>query len=223
MFNLFKKKEVKETSVRDMLLGDAAFDQWPKGNVKEEPWSLFVEARNLILVQQKTQEAANVYRKILAMPGLESRHYLQAWYFLRRFLGVNPPPEEAKKVYGVVVDVHLDSGLELVAGYADHTARYYRADGGGVVWEAPDSSLNDQIDTLLKTSAVAAAQLQPLVNGRPNPPKEVGAVQICILTPSGLHHGIGTFEGWAKNEFGGPIVMAATSVMKSLVDKRIGK
>ncbi len=225
MFNFFKKKEPSQievkASVREMLLGDVSMNEWPKGNVKGEPWSLFVEARNFILVQQKYQEAINIYRKITEMSGLESRHYLQAWHYLRKLGGVTPPPEVAKKVYGVLIDVCLANGTEFVAGYADHTARYFNYTGSGIVWEAPDTSLNAQIDALLKASEVAVSQIPPL-NAHPNPPKEVDAVQICILTPSGLHHGIGTFAGWAKNESGGPIVVAATTLMKSLIDKKVG-
>jgi hypothetical protein len=228
MFNLFKKKEAKQAqpqpqspillSLRDTMMGDLSPAQWPSGNVEGHPWSMFVEARDQVMVKQDTQEAIRILHKIAATPGLESRHYLQAWHFLHR-LGVNPPPEEARKVYGVVIDVHLKQGLELIAAYADHTARYINYTGGGAIWEAPDTSLNAQIDALLQACSVAAAQIPPLDNIHPNPPKDVDAVQICILTPSGIHHGYGTWDSWAKNELGGPIVTAATGLMKSLVER----
>jgi hypothetical protein len=88
-----------------------------------------------------------------------------------------------------------------------------------VIWEAPDGSLNDKIDALLSAGESVAAQVPPLESGLPIPPKEVDAVQICILTPGGIRHGIGTFDGWAKSPSGGPIVAAATDLMRSLVDK----
>jgi hypothetical protein len=156
----------------------------------------------------------------LEMPGLESRHYLQAWYFLRK-LKIYPAPEESQRVYGVVVDVCLEQGYEYVAAYADYRARYVNYTGGGVFWDAPDSSLNPQIDTLLRASAVAATHVPPLENVIPNPPQQVEAVQLCILTPGGIRHGISTFEGWAQTPTGGPIVAAATSLMKSLVEKQV--
>ena len=231
MFNLFKKKQPKQAqpqpqpqvlfSVRDTLMGDLPAGQWPSGNVDGHPWSRFVEARDQV-IKQNVQEALNILHKITATPGLESRHYLQAWHFLHR-LGVNPPAEAARKVYGVVIDVHLENGLELVAAYADHSARYINYSGGGVIWEAPDASLNAQIDALLQACTVAAAQIPPLDNIHPNPPKDVDAVQICILTPSGIHHGYGTWDGWAKNELGGPIVASATSLMKSMVEKNASR
>ena len=215
MFNLFKKKE---TPIRDTLLGDLPIDQWPKGNHKGQPWAMFVDARQQLMVMQNKQEAAKIYQKITETPNLESRHYLQAWNVLRK-LGVNPPPEKAKKAYGVVVEVCMQNGTELVVGYADHTARYFHVSGGGVIWEAPDTSLNNQIDSLIKAGETAAVEISPLVNARPNAPKDIGAVQICILTPSGLHHGIGTFETLSQHKTAKDIVDAATNLMQSLVAK----
>ena len=192
MFNLFKKKE---TPIRDTLLGDAPIDQWPKGNHKGQPWAMFVDARQQLLVMQNKQEAIKIYQKITETPNLESRHYLQAWNVLRKL------------------------GTELVAGYTDHTARYFHVSGGGVIWESPDTSLNDKIDLLIKAGETAAVEISPLVNARPNAPKDVGAVQICILTPSGLHHGIGTFETLSQHKTAKDIVDAAISLMQSLIEK----
>ena len=226
MFNFFKKKESKQSpvdaknAVRDTLLGDVPIPEWPKGNVEGSPWSLFIEAREHIVKKQNYPAAIEIYKKITQIPGLESRHYLQAWNFLRR-LKVNAPPEVDPKVYGVLVDVHLENGTEFVAAYADHRARYFNYTGGGIIWEAPDSSLDNQVDMLLQACEVVTRQLPPLTleQGRPIAPKSIGAVQICILTPGGIRHGIGTFDGWAKDPTGGPIIAAATSLMKSLVDK----
>jgi hypothetical protein len=227
MFNLFKKKDGKKESVdtnnliRNTMLGDMAPDDWPQGMSNDVPWSLFVEARELIEKKKDFNGAVNIYKKITEMPGLESRHYLQAWHFLRK-LNVNPPAELNAKVYGVLVDVHLESGLEFVAAYADHHARYFNYTGGGVIWEAPDSSLNETIDALLGVCQQVANLLQP-VNGRPNPPQQVDVVQINILTPGGIRHGMGTFNQLAENPSANDIVNGATYLMKTLVDKNSKK
>ena len=226
MFNLFRKKDPKKASadakqaVRNTLLGDVPIPDWPKGKVDGMPWSLFMEARDHIVKKQNHPEAIEVYKKIIEIPGLESRHYLQAWHFLRK-LKVNAPPEVEPKVYGVLVDVHLENGTEFVAAYADHSARYFNYTGSGIIWEAPDSSLNNKVDALLQACEIVTRQLPALALelGRPVVPEKVGAVQICILTPGGIRHGLATFEDWAGNETGGPIIAAATDLMKSLVDK----
>jgi hypothetical protein len=221
MFGLFKKKEKKQpsppTTLRDTLLGDLSPQEWPSDANEVHPWSLFVKARELIAARQESQ-AADIYREIAETPRLESRHYLQAWHFLRK-MNIQPPPELANKVYGVVVEVCLATGPELVAGYTDHTARYLHSSGGGVVWEAPDSSLNEPIDRLLEAGAAAAAVIPAMNQARPNPPKEVNAVQICILTPSGIHHGLGTFERCSREPLANAIVNTATALMQALVGK----
>jgi hypothetical protein len=227
MFNLFKKKEEKpvqqqpiKRTLRDMLLGDLTPAEW-LGNREGMPWSLFVEGHDQVMLKGDIKGAIKTYKKIAETPGLESRHYLQAWHFLRK-LGTTPPADIARNVYGVVVDVVLESGQETVAAYADHHARYINYTGGGVIWEAPDASLNEKIDTLLRVCEPPARQLKPL-DKHPLAPSALNAVQICILTPSGIHHGLGTFEGWSKDAMGGPILVAATDLMKSLVDKNISK
>ncbi|MBK9926063.1 MAG: hypothetical protein IPP66_12325 [Anaerolineales bacterium] len=223
MFNLFKKKDDKKkpadinNPIRDMMLGDVAPMDWPKGESNDIPWSMFVQARDLITKQQNFPEAINIYKKITEMPDLESRHYLQAWHFLRR-LNVNPPAELNAKVYGVLVDVHLPNGLEFVAAYADHHARYFNYTGSSVIWEAPDSSLNETIDALLGVCQQVANLLQP-INVHPNPPQQVDAVQINILTPSDIRHGIGTFKQLAENPSANNIINGATYLMRTLIDK----
>ena len=80
-----------------------------------------------------TRSAAAALQGVLNMPELESRHYLQAYHFLRA-LGVNAPPEKTKDVLGVVVEVGMQRGLDLIAAYADRHARYFNYSGAGVVW-----------------------------------------------------------------------------------------
>jgi hypothetical protein len=227
MFNLFKKKQTPadiKNVVRNTLLGDVPIPEWGKETTDGIPWSLFAEARGHIVKKQNYPEAIKLYQKITETPGLESRHYLQAWHFLRR-LKVNAPAEVDPKVYGVLVDVHIENGTEFVAAYADHSARYFNYTGGGIIWEAPDSSLNDKIDTLLQACEVVTKQLQPLTleQGRPIPPKNVDTVQINILTPGGIRHGIGTFEQLSQVASANAIIAGATDLMKNLVDKNLKK
>src|SRR5512145_760321 len=124
MFNWFKKKEKPpQITIRDTLFGDLPMTHWPSdSSLSMEPWASFVQARKYI-EKMKDSSAVTTLKQITDMPGLESRHYLQAWHFLR-LLRVNPPPDKAKTVYGVIVEVAVQRGADLVAAYADHTARY---------------------------------------------------------------------------------------------------
>jgi len=73
----------------------------------------------------------------------ESRIRLQAWSLARR-VGIEPPPEDAQHVRGVVVDVGFDAGTDTLAGFEDGTARYLNQGGGGIVWETPDETIGGE-------------------------------------------------------------------------------
>lgn len=164
MLNWFKKEKPKQASkpitIRDTLFGDLPLSEWPRDpNTTAEPWVSFLQARK-DLDSGDNPSAIAILKKITEMPGLQSRHYLQAWHFLRQ-LGVNPPEDKAKIVYGVVVEVGMKNGADIVAAYTNGTARYLHHLGGGEIWERPDSSLDGQIQALLAAGQKVAGYIGP--------------------------------------------------------------
>lgn len=228
MFNLFKKKEPKGEQkqanpfleMRNQFMGSANFNEWPKSDLDALPWSLFVSARKA-LAENDLVQTEKFLCQVTEAPGLESRHYLQAWLFLRYFLKVQPPEEVSKKVYGVMVEVCTSTGVMTIAAYTDHSARSLHSSGGGVFWEKPDDSLNDKIDSMINAGERAVASIPlTVVDVVPSPPKQVDHVLICIATPSGIYHGLGTGEFMSKDQYAGPILSAATDLLKHLEAKR---
>ena len=135
--------------------------------------------------------------------------------------GLIPPAaslDQANHVAGVVVEVGLEGGLDLLAAYDDHTARYYNYSGAGVVWEHPDASLDAAIDALLARGQVICQQIGPWEGERPGPPPR-GDMRISLLTPLGLHFGQAPHEVLARDPLAGPLVAAATSLMQQLIAK----
>lgn len=223
MFNLFKKKENKEEKahnpfpeLRILYIGNVNLNEWPKGDIDGHPWSLFVEARNH-LTAKNNSEAEKLYRQITETPGLEPRHYLQAWLFLRSYLKVQPPAEAAKKVYGVMVEVFTQTGIMSVVAYPDHSARSLHSSGGGIIWEKPNDSLNEKIDAMIKAGENAVNSI-PLVvvDILPKPPQQVDQILISIATPSGIYHGLGTGDFISKDPYAGPILSVAGSLLQGL-------
>jgi hypothetical protein len=180
-----------------------------------EPWASFQRARDL----KDTGDlgtAKQAVHQILAMPELETRVCLQAWHTLRE-LGENPPQGKEKDVLGVVVEVGMPKGLDLVAAYRDHRARYFNYSGAGVLWERRDDSLDQLIDELLQAGAKVAQAIGPWKQARPPEPKN-GVARINLLTPSGIHLGQGPVEALNQDAMGGPILSAAFGLMKRLVE-----
>ena len=217
MFNLFKKKEpVKPITIRDTLFGDMPMSAWTQGkDASDEPWLSFVQARNLLDKKDKSS-AVIVLQQITEMPRLEPRHYLQAWHFLRQ-LGVNPPAEKAKIVYGVIVEVGMQNGADIVAVYTNYTARYINYTGAGVVWEHPNNSLDPKIKALLDAGQAVANRIGPWEQERPVPPSN-GNVRLNMLTPSGLHFGYGGLQTLSNEPMGKAIIDPAYALMLSLTE-----
>jgi len=217
MFNWFKKeKPAPAITMRDTLFGDMPISAWPQGDeATAEPWIAFVKARNLLNKKDKPS-AAVVLQTITETPGLESRHYLQAWHFLRQ-IGVNPPAEKAKSVYGVVVEVAVRGGADIVAVYTDYTARYLHHTSGGVVWEHPNDSLDPKIKDLLDAGQTVANRIGPWEQERP-PAPQGDNVRLNMLTPSGLHFGYGSFQTLHGEAMGRAILDPATALLVSLTE-----
>jgi len=162
---------MRDVQIRDPLFGDLPLAQWSGDSLEDrhaEPWRSFRLAKQQ-RAQRDDQAAKATLHEILLTPNLESRHYLQAWHFLRG-LGEQPAPEQAKHIYGVVIEVALQEGLEIVAAYEDRSARYFNYSGAGVVWEHPDASLDENVEALLAAGRNVVAQIGPwTASVRPHP------------------------------------------------------
>jgi hypothetical protein len=206
--------------LRDVLFGDLPLSEWPRPDSDSrtlEPWTQFAAAQQA-LQQADAPTAIQHLQRVLATPDLEARHYLQAWQALRE-LGQQPPAEVAKQVLGVVVEVGMPEGLDLLVAYADGSARYYNYSGAGVVWERPDDSLAPPIEALLAAGQRVAAQIGPWTEPRPAAPG-AGTARINLLTPSGLHFGQAPFDALWQDALGGPVLVAAQQLMQALIAKQ---
>ena len=209
-----------QPSLRDMLFADEPLPEAARHGAGEsagEPWTHFAAA------QQATREgdpttAVGELQKVLGTEGLESRVYLQTWHCLRA-LGVSPPQETARRIQGVVVEVALDGGLDLVAAYADHSARYLNHAGGGIIWEGDDAGINKVIDALLAVGQGIVDQIGLWDGARP-PAPPTGSVRINMLTFGGLYFGQGEFEALAKDPMGGAAIGTAFALMQALIAKQ---
>lgn len=221
MFNFFKREKPSPPqptiTLRDTLFGDMPITEWPQDPTTVfEPWVSFVAARKYIETGDKSSAVA-ILQKIAEMPQLEPRHYLQAWHFLRQ-QGVNPPPDKAKIVYGVVVEVGMKGGADIVAAYSNYTARYLHHTGSGVIWERPDGSLDAEMEALLRAGQAVADKIGPWEQMRPAAPR-ADHVRLNMLTPSGLHFGYGAWETLSREPMGKAIIDPATQLMATLTKK----
>jgi hypothetical protein len=204
--------------IRDTLFGDTPVDRWlGNGSVSQPfPWSAFVLARAFMAAGNREGMIKN-WRNVIDWPGLEPRHYLQAWHFLRQH-GVEPPPAKAKQLLGVVVEVGMEHGCDILAAYQDHSARYYNHAGSSVVWEHAEPSMDERIGALLAASARVVQQIGPWDKPRP-PAPQMGDVRLSFLTPSGLHLGQGGMETMSRDPIGSQVLNQAAGLMNALIER----
>lgn len=215
MFGLFKKPR-PVNPIREALFGDMPLEQWAGANTPSSlpPWNLFAQSREA-LAAGNLPDAIAAWRTVVATPSLEARHYLQAWHFLRAH-GVQPPIESAKEVLGVVVEVSLPGGLDLLAAYADRSARYFNYSGRAVIWEHPNELHDPAIDALLAAARSVVPNIGPWDGPRPPAPAGKDA-RVNFLTPSGLHFGQGPMRVLQGDPMAAPVLSAATRLMLELI------
>ena len=212
------KTQPEQNGVRETLFGDRPLEQWPRDESisKEFPWSAFVSARSHLATGNQNA-AIDCWRQIIQQSDLEPRHHLQAWHFLRQ-QGQQPPPELAKQVLGVVVEVGMPEGLDIIAAYKDGSARYYNYSGAGIVWEHPDTSIDPSINPLFEVGSQVVQHIGVWNQPRPPVPPRDHA-RISLLTPSGLHFGQGELAALSKDSLGGPMIQLASGLMRALIAK----
>lgn len=217
MFGLFERKP-KPRELRDLLFGDLPLAEWPPEarENEEEPWAAFGRARAHFEAGRKTEGIAEL-RQVLGLPGLESRHYLQAWFFLRNE-GLEPPEDLAKHLLAVIVEVGLEGGLDTVVAYRDGSARYLNQSGAVIVFDAQDEQIEAKVGALLAAGETVVEQIGPWQGQRPPAPAK-GQARINLLTPSGLHFGQADFGTLLHDPLAGPVIASALELMKALIAK----
>lgn len=214
---LHAKGRPVSSQMREVMFGDLPWDVWcRREGPLEEPWPLFRGA----WTARKNGDFAGcraLLEQVTAMVDVESRHHVQAWHFLRE-LGREPSSGEAKDVLGIIIEKGLPDGIEVLGAYEDHTARYWGADGVGILWSRANANLDDEFDALFAVAHVAVKKVKPRKGEHP-PVPVLGAIQISFLTPSGLHLGTGPAAILPRD----PLAKSLVDRGEALVDKLLAQ
>jgi hypothetical protein len=195
------------------LFGDVPFDALVIDATDSEPWYSFAKAR-AEQAHGDSVSALETLRDIAMAHNIEARYRALAWNLVRQ-LGGQPPLDGEKEVLGVVLEVGMKAGLDLLATYADHTAFYYNYSGAAVIWMRPDTSLDRSIDRVLEAARAIANVIGPWEKPR-RPPPSSGNARLNILTPMGLHFGEGPTQVLTHDPLPGPFFRAATALRAKL-------
>ena len=87
-----------------------------------------------------------------------------------------------------------------------------------MIWEHPNSALDEQVEALLEAGRVVVAQIGPWEGERPAVPAD-GQARISMLTPSGIHFGQAPLEALSGDPLGGRVIGAAIGLMQALISQ----
>lgn len=210
--------QLRETTanapVRDTLFGDYPLSYWGSINSTDLPWTIFKAVKEHVDNGDEAN-AVELLKKIINLPGLESRHYLQAFHFLNQ---LDVAAAGAATIFGVIAEVAIEDGVDLLAVYADHSARYYNYSGAAIIWDSADELIAGKIDHILVLSKDIVTKIGPWQGERPAAPKE-GFARINFLTSHGLHFGEAEQAVLFNDPMASDLMYAMLNMMETLTGK----
>lgn len=176
-----------------------------EGREKAYPWNILLSPNpSMNELLQVTEDAASETRiKLLAYNLLANAGY----------------PVQKKELLGVIIEVGLDDGLDVLAAYEDGTARYINQSEKIVIWESPDVHSQELIDNLFDSGLHIVQRIGPWNKERLAQPA-AGEVRLSFLVSDGLYFGQGPFNALAQDAMGGPVIEAGYQLMSFLTGSR---
>jgi hypothetical protein len=128
-----------------------------------------------------------------------------------------------KELIGVVVEVGLPEGLDVLACYNNGTARYINHTGTLLAWETTeDEKANQLIQELFRHSTAIVNQIGPWDKPRKSHPPP-GITRLSFLVSDGLYFGEGPTDVLFNDAMAGPALTTATAVLQYITGKSLQK
>lgn len=157
-------------------------------------------------------------KKIAEDEELDARLRITAYNLMRK-AGEKPTKKE---LLGVIVEVGLPGGLDVLAAYRDCSARYFNHSGSLFIWDNRSSESDSLIGDLFSASEQVVAQIGPWEEERRTAPLN-GTVRLSFLVSDGLYFGEGPFDVLHKDPMGGPVIDAATTLLSWMTEQALNK
>jgi len=144
-------------------------------------------------------------------PSQEGRVRYLAYNQLRA-LGQAVPP---KILLGVIVEVPLSGGLDVLAAFSEGGVRYVNQTGKLAVFEGV-AALQAHVQRLFVAAEPVVARIGPWEQPRRPPPK-VGTIRLTFLVSDGLYFGEGPMSAMQREPMAGPVIQRATELLQTVV------
>ncbi len=164
------------------------------------------------------QDAADV-AELAEDPAAESRVRALAYSWLRGH------GRETQKgvVLGIVMEVPLELGLDVLAAYADGSVRYINQTGKVTIIEPGSlAGAGEQARRLIDLARPVVAQIGPWDKARLPPPAKP-KVRLSFVVSDGLYFGEGAFEVMQGNALAGPLLAQGARLLSHIVGAASGE
>jgi len=152
-------------------------------------------------------------QKIIEDEGVESRLKLIA----SNMLIARGKPAAGLRIFGVIVEVGMDEGLDVLAAYEDGTARYLNYSEKLIIWETKSPRSDELISELFRSAETLVEQIGPWEGDR-HPPPTAGNARLSFLVSDGLYFGEGPFNALHNDPLGGRVIDGAVKLMTFLIE-----
>lgn len=199
---------------RHLLFADMPLNKCIATEENKAIQKLFASVKESI-DNENVPRAIFILQNIVSLPNLASRQYLQAYYFINELQGY---VAEDIKILGIVLELSVPHGHDIIAVYADHSAGYFSHSGKKAIWQRHEDMLDKKIDDLIQYSAKIITQLKPYKGERPDlPGKQIA--RINFLTSYGLHFGDAPQQLLFHDPGAGKIMFAMLDIAKAIIQK----
>ncbi|HUR65651.1 MAG TPA: hypothetical protein VMZ03_04810 [Chitinophagaceae bacterium] len=201
-------KDSSIDQIYDMIFCDRP-ELFQSGNDQEPPFNIiFSERPTVAALQQITDDDHSDPRiKLLAY-----RKQMALGYSILK-----------KELIGVVVEIGLVGGLDVLACYKNGTARYINHTGSLLIWETPEDEKSYKlIQELFNKSATIVNQIGPWEHPRKQYPS-TGNTRMSFLLSDGLYFGEAPTNYFFNDPVAGPALTNATAILQYITERSLEK
>lgn len=148
---------------------------------------------------------------------LEGRVRYLAYSRLRQ-LGQTVP---AKRLLGVIIEVPLTNGLDVLAAYSEGGVRYLNQSGKLAFYEGVES-LQPLVQRLFAAAAPVIERTGPASQPR-RPPPTGSSARITFLVSDGLYFGEGPMADLQRDPLAGPVIQRGVELLQASVALALNK
>jgi hypothetical protein len=142
------------------------------------------------------------------------------WRLLRyRQQAANGQAIAVRELLGMVVEIGMDHGLEVLASYPNGSHRYINQLGSILIWEATeDQEMQELTSRLFAEGLRIMNQIGPWDQAR-RPAPTLGMARISMLGSDGIYFGEAGVNQLFRDPLAAPALQTATQILRLLVQK----